>query len=268
MGPFPGPYHSIGVDATSVYVGGGAIQKLPKTGGAPTTIVSPVNVYDLAVDASNVYWVSYEDPKGVQQVPVGGGTPTTLATWEAGAWAIAVDAGYVYWGDQLDGQVKRVPIGGGPVTTLAQLTMHAFSVAVDATNLYWAGDDKVMQMPKGGGQPIILAAPAGGAPAALAVDSSYVYWVDGALANVVRIPIGVALGPWGYVTNNQYNVTSIAVDAKYVYLAAKDLLFVPVTGGTPIAIGPGLEYQPIAADATCVYWCLSDGSVWKVVKPV
>lgn len=60
----------------------------------------------------------------VNEVPLGGGTVTTLATGQREPWFVAVDSTHIYWanyGDEHipDGSVDEVPLGGGNATTLA-----------------------------------------------------------------------------------------------------------------------------------------------------
>lgn len=113
---------SIVVDTTNVYwaagcanIPGGALLKMPKTGGTPSTLASAtVQVFSaggVATDGTSVYFTSF-DPNyvsscngmdagacdgAVVKVPVGGGNPVTLAAVPAAPVAIAIDATSVYW---------------------------------------------------------------------------------------------------------------------------------------------------------------------------
>src|SRR5262249_13201671 len=70
-------------------VGGGTAQPVA-TGEGP--------VAGIAVDDTNVYWVTYETNGVVRKAPLAGGAPVTLAVGQTNAFSIAVDDAYVYWG--------------------------------------------------------------------------------------------------------------------------------------------------------------------------
>lgn len=77
---------------------GPIISQVPSTGGTPTTLVSSTSApANLAVDASGVYW---EDGYTVFHLPLGGGSPSVLASWGLGASAasgMAVGPTGVFW---------------------------------------------------------------------------------------------------------------------------------------------------------------------------
>lgn len=101
----------IAIDSTSVYwldaLPGGAVMSVPIAGGSASTLASEPGVTPLsiAVDATSVYWTNA--PSGsasgsVMKVPIGGGTPITIAAGQTPASSnngglLAVDAMNVYW---------------------------------------------------------------------------------------------------------------------------------------------------------------------------
>jgi hypothetical protein len=65
-------------------------------------------VEDIAVEGSNVYWVTSDDGKVMRAPAAGGGMATVLASGEEGAISLAVDASYVYWVNDCFGTIKRI----------------------------------------------------------------------------------------------------------------------------------------------------------------
>jgi hypothetical protein len=115
--------------------GSEGLMSVPASGGPVTILVPPDPSYDvatLAVDCVNVYYTTTAGT--LARIPVGGGTPTTLATGAGAALQLAVDADHVYFFGP-DG-LAAVPIGGGSVTTLAPGSSPA-GIAVDAHDVYW-----------------------------------------------------------------------------------------------------------------------------------
>lgn len=84
----------------------GKVMSVPTTGGTAVTLSSHVSPNSLpgalVVDDTTVYWTDWDGPsetKGrILEVPLTGGTPSTLLEAEELAPAIAVDATSVYWG--------------------------------------------------------------------------------------------------------------------------------------------------------------------------
>ncbi|HEX9729768.1 MAG TPA: Ig-like domain repeat protein [Gemmatimonadales bacterium] len=183
--------------------------------------------WDIAINAQEAFWVEKANPGAVRSVPIVGGIVRTLSSGLEFPTAIAVDESSVYWlefGATLGtGSLKKVPISGGSVTTLA-------------TALFRAQNN-------------------------MALDASYVYFVDGPLspdAAVLRVPKAggtvttlVSSGSNGIVTMG----TAIATDSAFVYFwdDATTIMRVPVSGGTPSAVGTGEPSAMILSGGT-LYW--------------
>jgi hypothetical protein len=233
----------------------------------------------IAVDASNVYWVT---PSTVMKVPIEGGAPTTLASGQTAATAIAVNANDVYWVTYYDGgAVMKVPIGGGTATTVAGGTYgepaayFPTDVALDANNVYWATSREVYQAPIAGGPPVLRTGIRWG-PGALALDATNLYYAqrDMNYGAVMKVPIGG--GGDAVIAENQQAPTSIAVDATSIYWTTYPgwLRKAPLAGGPPpTVIATGLSYlyewlnwpDGLAIDATDLYVVNHDvGTIIKV----
>jgi hypothetical protein len=139
------------VDATYAYWSDSSgVWRIPISGGAPTQLAPLTVGGPLAVDATNLYWVnpgtaanSYTDG-ALLQMPLGGGSPVTLASSVVGVSSIAVDDTDVYWtqygtqnANYMNGAVNRTPIGGGATTPVATQQQYCRDVVLDSTHLYW-----------------------------------------------------------------------------------------------------------------------------------
>jgi hypothetical protein len=250
---------------------GGTLNKMPLHGGTVVTLASSQDHPSaVAVDSSSVYWTNsgcadWTNCGTVVTVPISGGTPTTLASGQYSPSRIVVDATSVYWVN--DGAVEvstphyttlmKIPIGGGTPISLASpgqiLPIGGDDIAVDTAYVYWSfrlcttyptpctgtGETgPVVKVPLAGGDPITLASEQ--RASGMAVDATYVYWVN-----------------MGLQANNY---------------ADGSVMRVPIAGGTPIALVSMQTVNGwIAVDATSVYWTTggaagATGAVMKAPK--
>jgi hypothetical protein len=147
---------SIGLDDTTVYVTitgdsagpKGVIGSVPKAGGELKVVVqdAPFELrylsQELAVDATNVYWLNTGAGK-LMKAPKAGGAPAALLEGLAEPASIALDGSYLYFttvglDDSSGRSVGKVSIDGGEPTYLATgKSTSAFAIAVDDTYAYW-----------------------------------------------------------------------------------------------------------------------------------
>jgi hypothetical protein len=119
----------IAVDAANIYwlnrgtgengYTDGSVMKASLTNGLPITLATgQVNLTDMAIDATSVYWATMGSPQddgtggyvgdgAVMKVPLAGGTPTTIASGQLAAAALAIDATSVYWANDIDGSLMK-----------------------------------------------------------------------------------------------------------------------------------------------------------------
>jgi hypothetical protein len=183
---------SVAVDEASVYETGVSLIQVPVGGGTPTTLASLQFASAVAVDATNVYFVSQRGTE-VVRVPKGGGPLVTLATGQLIGQSgggqtqglLAVDATSVYWTNAGNNTVMKVGLDGGKPTTLASGQALLQNIVVDASNVYWLGNNSVMKVALAGGTPEVLASAfyAYG----LAVDDTSLYWTTMGGGNVMKL---------------------------------------------------------------------------------
>lgn len=126
--------------------GSGAIWRASLGGGDPAELVhSQPDIGRLALDAENIYWISYDS---VMKAPKKGGAPVAIAAGQVRPASLAVSLGRAYWitggGNELglagtaDGAVMTVGTDGGAPAALATNQKNPSALAVDASYVYWA----------------------------------------------------------------------------------------------------------------------------------
>ncbi len=103
--------NALAIDGESIFFAASpGIRRIPKTGGAASTVV-PAKVWRLAVDEASVYWTDgfTGGAYTVNKAPKAGGTATVIASGAGGYVDIAVDDRCVYWADLYGGEIVRAP---------------------------------------------------------------------------------------------------------------------------------------------------------------
>jgi hypothetical protein len=81
--------------------------------GSPTMFASSPDPQDIVADSSGVYWI--DSATTIMKAPLGGGTPTSIASGQAQAVALATNSTGIYWVNQgtqangyADGAVMKI----------------------------------------------------------------------------------------------------------------------------------------------------------------
>jgi len=157
-------------------------------------IIYPLG-YDLAVDATNVYW---GDANSVMyKHALSGGDVVVLNALESGApptFAIAVGGGYVYWTTGTpttpqattpkNSSVFKVSIDGGTAVKVKSSLAVTPALAADATGVYWS-DGNINRTSHDG--KVVDKLVEGENAGFIALDDDFVYWTDATSGKVMKV---------------------------------------------------------------------------------
>ena len=147
--------------------------------------------------------------------------------------AVAVDDRNVYWNDVSQQTVNEMPLGGGPITTLASGQGYLSAIATDGGDVFWisvvgAAPNQTtyeMKTSRNGGTPQQLATLPTTFGAALVVDRPYIYWTAQAIStptaivgsgSLSRVPADGA-GVSEVVVGELMFPAGVATDTHFVY---------------------------------------------------
>ncbi|MEK7764030.1 MAG: hypothetical protein AAB433_20860 [Nitrospirota bacterium] len=235
-------------------------------------------IYQIAVDASNVYWYDVDTSTNtgiIKSVSKNGGAVTSLASGLGGVNHFAIDNTSIFWTEHNlatgAGAIKSVPKAGGVVVVLASGTPagSAFDVfapngiALDNTFVYWGeqvGGGAVRRVPKAGGTVIDINRGQAGIDM-LALDSptapTTMFYNSG--GSFFSIPIAGGI-PTVLASNVGSNIgIDFIVDDTSLFgfeLANPGRVFsVPLAGGNPTYLATNLQNpHSLATDGTSLYY--------------
>ncbi len=218
---------ALAVDNTYVYIvehpanPPGAIRRILKGGGAVELVVGGLGDAPdhITQDANTLYF--YDDTNNVamiKQAPKGANVAaTTLYSTNAPlGYAIDTDGAFVYFTNSVNPHAWRVPVGGGNATDLGAIN-GAASFRTINTELYMVGggNGRIDVMPKAGGAVTNVLGFLVNLPMQLAVDGTYLYWIDAGTINRVNLNGMNRVTYWG-----EANTRALDIDANFVYWGA------------------------------------------------
>lgn len=217
------------VDANYAYVlernngSNGMIHRIPLGGGSAELVVGGLtnSQNNLVQAGNNLYWGDYVLGTGgvIKSAPKGANVASTVVAQGNGLLnlqtALDTDGMYLYIRNDSN-QMLRFPIGGGSPSILGATGTSSFlsSIRVSAGSVYFTGDNLVGAIPSSGGA--MRAVTTATSPSTLAVDSSYVYFMEysSSAGNVQRAAVGGGSVKTYYP---QAGSIGLEVDATHVY---------------------------------------------------
>lgn len=171
-------YAAIAVDSDNIYyLGGnsaesGKVIRVSTQGGEATTLISGLKAPSaIGLDKDTVYVATFGfDKKGqIMHIKKSGGPATVLAGKQQNVKALIVDESSVYWlGTNKKGYTvtKVVKKGGSPVRLATieanpGVRRHRNRLAQDADHIYFPAFDRILRVPKAGGDTELLVSIAG-----------------------------------------------------------------------------------------------------------
>jgi hypothetical protein len=167
--------------------GSGGAPSGPKCTAKQTTLVKGLNIDDVAVNATDVFFtVNNGDPKtpgSVSSVPIRGGKATVL-TPAAMPIGVALTDTDVIFGDEAGG-IFSVPLAGGTKKKIAPTQGQPTHLVTDATHVYFSDNVGTKSVPIAGGAVKTLSSDVG---FSLAIDGDNLIIADFGGGRVLSVP--------------------------------------------------------------------------------
>lgn len=127
--------------ATRGHEAAGALTKISKLGGMPTTIATAADadITALRIDATDVFWGSYDGTNGrISRVSILGGASTPIVSFTGSPADIELSTNAIYWSYIGQGSgISVVEKVNGTPDTLYEDAARATFLLLDASNLYF-----------------------------------------------------------------------------------------------------------------------------------
>jgi len=164
--------------AAMLLILGGCARPVPQRLAGPRDGVSVP--YGLAQDATCLYWTERGNGGAIRRMPKTGGTVETLWRGVSPyGWFCAVDDRFVYWTEFDAGTLRRVGKSGGRAVTLARGLGNPGQLCLAHGFVWWVeySGNVICRLRVTGGRPETVVAGLAG-PQAIAVDDQAVYWTE------------------------------------------------------------------------------------------
>ncbi len=247
-------------------------------GGEVDVLASDHNAFDLAADASYLYWTDLlEGESAILRVPRAGGVVETVVGRGDGPDWFAIADDSVYWLSAETSSVLRSPKVGGASEVLAVDQQAPSRIRVRGKTLVWVtAPGTIMSLPTTGGTPEALLASEDEVDV-IEMDDTHIYFSGAAPTGVVlplfRLPVlGGSAEP---IFTPELVIVAIAVDERWIYVADTSggevparLVAVPKSGGDPVVLARGACIWDVAVGGSSVYWSdVCEGTISRVDAP-
>jgi hypothetical protein len=264
------------IDAGPPCVVGGTSELVPVT-----VSCAPAPPGRVVVAGAYVYWTVQGAGAVVGRAPLAGGFPEVVASDDAAAAGLAVDARFVYYTQPAAGRIMRVPLEGGLPVVLATGLDTPLLLALDAGTLYWtgghvAGGGTVMKLaPASDAAPVVLI-DGQTSPRAVAVQDGFAYWTDVVDGTILRTstagPDDSGVRTASRLATGLVAPTDLVVTGGFAYAPdqAGHVQRVPIAGGPleDVVDTTGVPYG-VATDGLSIYWSTqgSAGAIFALPLP-
>ncbi|HET9952962.1 MAG TPA: hypothetical protein VFQ61_00590 [Polyangiaceae bacterium] len=169
---------------------------------------------------------------------------------------VQTDGEHVYY--TLGGMLYRITVGATYPERLAQEPPNPNALFVDASGIYTAHYGGVTWSDKNGGsiRTIVGVSEA----VRVAVAGGFAFYTVVNQGDVYRVALDAKTASGERIAEHSPHALAMAVDETHVYwAAAKELLRVPVGGGTTEMLADNARGDAVALDSKYVYWTSDDG---------
>jgi hypothetical protein len=221
--------------------------------------------FQVALDATYVYWSDASHGGGVYKVPKTAsapGAPQMIATTSALSYYVAVDSSGAYfsWGTGGTGAVERVKATGGTQEKIVDMIDDPRGVTLDATNVYWTtnGTTKaIWKAPKAPNSTATMIVTETDDLEYVLVDGNTMYWaVDSNGGAVKRCTLPSCTSPVTMATGASPDFLALAGNSLFFTVGGAIFMVDKTANST----GPGANVavgslpQSIAADEKDLYF--------------
>jgi hypothetical protein len=266
------PVQEIAFNATYVFVStntgcctGGAVSRIPKSGGGATAISTGLNMpRSMVPNGSSLIWAS-SNIGDFFTVPIAGGSSVLLQDISGSVRDVVRNANHIFYvksgGLNAVPAVARFPIGGGNLLGF-EGSGYATAIDIDNARAFWIRSASIRQSGLDGSNVIILAEGLSDPRDIAAGGNGHVYWTEGNGVRVAEVDDGNAavLADLGVATER------IVMQGGILYVGTNNgevHRVLPEDGSSDQLAGVGSSILGLQADADRIYFATS-GTVYSV----